>query len=80
MIAWPDPISETNGRIDDVRSELEKRIYDMHTDLVNRLDANNARIDRFFETTVTKYEHGKINERIARLEREVEDLRRQIAA
>ena len=72
--------SELGQKIDEVRSELGQRIDEIHSDLVNRLDANNARIDRFFETTVTKYEHGKMDERVARLERGMEVLRRQIAA
>ena len=72
--------SELGQKIDEVRSELGQRIDEIHSDLVNRLDANNARIDRFFETTITKYEHGKMDERVARLERGMEVLRRQIAA
>ena len=72
--------SELGQKIDDVRSELGQRIDEIHSDLVNRLDTNNARIDRFFETTVTKYEHGKMDERVSRLERGMEVLRRQIAA
>ena len=71
---------ETNKRIDDIRAELTLRFDEIHSDLINRLDANNARIDRFFETAVTKYEHGKMEERMTRLEREVDGLRRQLAA
>jgi len=80
-------LADQSRRIDEVRSELgqridetNKRIDETHSDLISRLDANNARIDRFFETAVTKYEHGKIDERVARLEHDVEDLRRRIAA
>ncbi len=70
---------ETNKRIDDIRAELTLRFDEIHSDLINRLDANNARIDRFFETAVTKYEHGKMEERVTRLEHEVDGLRRQLA-
>jgi len=73
-------IDETNKRIDDIRAELSPRFDEIHSDLINRLDANNARIDRFFETAVTKYEHGKMEKRVTRLEREVDVLRRQLAA
>ena len=73
-------IDETNKRIDGVRAEFTKRFDEIHSDLINRLDANNVRIDRFFETAVTKYEHGKMEERVTRLEREVDGLRRQLAA
>ena len=72
--------NETDKRIDDIRAELTLRFDEIHSDLINRLDANNARIDRFFETAVTKYEHGKMEERVTRLEREVDGLRRQLAA
>ncbi len=71
---------ETNKRIDDIRAELTLRFDEIHSDLINRLDANNARIDRFFETAVTKYEHGKMEERVTRLKSEVDVLRRQLAA
>ena len=80
-------IDETNKRIDDVRFELgqridetNKRIDAVHSDLIDRLDANNARIDRFFLESVSKDEHHKFDERVARLEREVETIRRQMAA
>jgi len=62
----------TNKRIDEVRAEFTKRFDEIHSDLINRIDANNTRIDRFFETAVTKYEHGKMEERVTRLECEVE--------
>ena len=70
---------ETDKRTDDIRAEFTKRFDEIHSDLINRLDANNARIDRFFETAVTKYEHGKMEERVTRLEHEVDGLRRQLA-
>jgi uncharacterized coiled-coil DUF342 family protein len=81
-------IDETNKKIDDVRSELtqridetNKKIDDVQMDLINRLDANNARIDRFFETSrATEYELRKIDDRVASLEHDVEDIRQQMAA
>jgi len=77
-------IDETNQRlgqrIDNVYSELLAKMQEVHSDLINRLDSNNARIDRFFESSVTKVEHEKMDERVSRLEREVEELRRRIAA
>ena len=71
-------IDEVNKRIDDIRAELTLRFDEIHSDLINRLDANNARIDRFFETAVTKYEHGKMEERVTRLEHDIDVLRRQM--
>ena len=73
-------IDETNKRIDEFRAEFTKRFDEIHSDLIDRIDTNNARIDRFFETAVTKYEHGKMEERMTRLEHEVDGLRRQLAA
>ena len=40
---------------------LTLRIDEIHSDLINRLDSTNARIDRFFGPAVTKYEHGKMD-------------------
>ena len=87
-------LADQSRRIDDVRSELgqridgtnkridetNKRIDAVHSDLIDRLDANNARIDRFFLESVSKDEHHKFDKRVSRLEREVETIRRQIAA
>ncbi|MEA2005233.1 MAG: hypothetical protein U9O50_03110 [Acidobacteriota bacterium] len=73
-------IDETNKRIDGVRTELSLKMDKTHSDLIARLDANNERIDRFFLISVTKEEHRKTDESVSHLEREVEDLRRQIAA
>ncbi len=84
-------IDETNNRIDAVRIELTQRIDGVHSellsklervhaDLISRLDANNARIDLFFQTSVSRGDHDKMDERVSRLERELEELRRRIAA
>ena len=80
--------SELTQRIDEVRSELTKRsdetnkkINDVQMDLIKRLDANNARIDLFFETSrTTKYELRKIDDRVASLEHDVEDIRQRMVA
>ena len=81
-------IDETNKKIDDVRSELtrkidetNKKINDVQMDLIKRLDANNARIDLFFETSrTTEYELRKIDDRVASLEHDVEDIRQRMVA
>ena len=49
-----------------------RALIKIHSDLINRIDANNARIYRFFETAVIKYEYGNMEERVTRLECEVE--------
>ena len=81
-------IDETNKKIDEVRSELtrkidetNKKINDVQMDLIKRLDANNARIDLFFETSrTTEYELRKIDDRVASLEHDVEDIRQRMVA
>lgn len=52
----------------------------MHSDLVNRLDANNERIDRFFLTAATKEEQARNDARLFRLEQGLEEVRQRLAA
>ena len=52
----------------------------MHSDLVDRLDANNERIDRFFLTAATKEEHARNDARLFRLEQGLEEVRQRSAA
>ncbi|MCF8082728.1 MAG: hypothetical protein K9M96_06520 [Deltaproteobacteria bacterium] len=72
--------SELTQRIDEIRTELTSRMDSNHADLVHRLDANNERIDRFFLTAATKEEQARVNERLGHLEREVDDIRKRVAA
>ena len=71
---------DVNKRIDDLRSELMSRMEDIYSDLVNRLDANNERIDRFFLTAATKEELARNDVRLFRLEQGLEELRQRLAA
>ena len=71
---------EVNKRIDDVRFELTTRMEDIHSDLVNRLDANNERIDRFFLAAATKEELARNDARLFRVEQGLEEVRRRLAA
>ena len=81
-------LADQSRRIDEVRSELtqridetNKKINDVQMDLIKRLDANNARIDLFFETSrTTEYELRKIDDRVASLEHDVEDIRQRMVA
>ena len=83
-----DVRSELTQKIDEVRSEIAKRsdetnkkINDVQMDLIKRLDANNARIDLFYETSrTTEYELRKIDDRVASLEHDVEDIRQRMVA
>jgi hypothetical protein len=69
-------IDETNNRIDAVREELSQRIDQTN----NRLDENNKRMDRLYEVIVRREEHVTVVERVTVLEREVNELKRRLAA
>jgi len=73
-------IDDTNKRIDDVRTELIIRMDKMHSDLVHRIDANNARIDEFFNTAATKEAQAAMDRRIIFLERDVAEVKQRMAA
>lgn len=66
-------------RIDSVRQELTERIETVRTDLIHRIDETNDRIARLYEVIVRKDEHGKLEEHVAHLEREVNELKRRAA-
>ena len=61
-------IDETNKRIDSVREELGERINEI-----------NKRIDRLYEVIVRRDEHSGLDRRVAKLEREIDDLKRMAA-
>ena len=61
-------IDETNNRIDDLRVELR-----------DEMAKTNSRIDRLYEVIVRRDEHYKLDERVADLEREVNELKRRAA-
>ena len=69
-------IDETNKRID----ETNKRIDAIHADLLKRIDEVNHRLNRLYEVIVRRDEHTQLEQRVLRLEQEVEEIRRKIAA
>ena len=83
-------IDETNKRIDAIREELKLEIIETNKridetnkriDETNkRIDETNTRLNRLYEVVVRRDEHSKIEARVAALERDVSDLKRQIAA
>ena len=76
-------IDETNKRIDAVREELKLEIIETNKriDETNkRIDETNTRLNRLYEVVVRRDEHSKIEARVAALERDVNELKRQIAA
>ncbi|MBW1697353.1 MAG: hypothetical protein JRH18_11760 [Deltaproteobacteria bacterium] len=73
-------IDETNNRIDMVREELTKRIDMVREEVGSEIKETNKRLDRLYEVIVRRDEHSKIEERVAALERDVNELKRRIAA
>ena len=73
-------IDETNRRIDSVREELTQRIDLVREELTLRINSLKEeltqRIDRLYEVIVRRDEHYKLDERVADLEREVNELKR----
>jgi len=79
-------IDETNKRIDSVREELSeridetnKRIDSVREDLGGKIDETNKRIDRLYEVIVRRDEHSRLDQRVAKLEQEIDDLKRMAA-
>ena len=80
----------TNKRIDDIQTQLvdqsrridetNKRIDQLHSDLLRRIDETNRSIARLYEVIVRRDEYQLILERVGRLERGLEDLRARVAA
>ncbi|MBW1962577.1 MAG: hypothetical protein JRJ04_14135 [Deltaproteobacteria bacterium] len=62
-------IDETNKRIDVVREELSRQDAEI-----------NRRLDRLYEVIVRRDEHSRVEERVAALERDVNELKRKLAA
>ncbi|RLB39941.1 MAG: hypothetical protein DRH12_10795 [Deltaproteobacteria bacterium] len=75
---------DQSRRIDEVREELSRRIDEVREELSRRIDETNkslnARIDRLYDVIVRRDEHTKLDERVTRLERDVQELKAKIAA
>jgi len=82
-----DKIDATNNRIDglraEVRSEISKvynRMQDIHSDLILRLDKQNARIDEFIATCARESDVVRLETRVQILEGEVKGMKERLAA
>jgi uncharacterized coiled-coil DUF342 family protein len=71
---------DQSRRIDELRSEFSQRMNTIHSDMVSRIDANNARIDLFFKDSASRSDQKQLEERMAKLEHEVAAMKQQIAA
>ena len=72
----------TNKRLDDINLHLadqSRRIDSVREELSERIDETNKRIDRLYEVIVRRDEHYKLDQRVADLERIVNDIRRKAA-
>jgi hypothetical protein len=80
-------LADQSRRIDGVREQLTHRLDSLREELPhrldetnNRIDETNKRIDRLYDVVVRRDEHVVVAERVAVLEREVDELKRRIAA
>lgn len=73
-------IDETNDRVDKVNADLIGRIGQVHAGLLSNIQRNNMRLDRLYEAIVRREEHNALENRVARLEGLVEELRQRVAA
>jgi septal ring factor EnvC (AmiA/AmiB activator) len=69
-------LADQSRRIDALREELSHRIDETN----KRIDETNKRIDRLYDVVVRRDEHFVVAERVAVLEREVNELKRRLAA
>jgi len=69
-------IDDTNKRIDDTN----KRMDFLRAELVGRIDETNRAIARLYEVIVRREEHQDLALRLRRLEQEVEELKKRLAA
>ncbi|MDY6862581.1 MAG: hypothetical protein SV062_06275 [Thermodesulfobacteriota bacterium] len=67
-------------RIDAVREDLTLRIDAVREDLTQRIDGMNNRMDRLYEVIVRKEEHYKLEQRVANLEIEINQIKTKLAA
>ena len=72
-------LADQSRRIDSVREELSQRIDDFRVELRDEMAKTNRRLDRLYEVIVRRDEHYKLDERVAHLEREVNELKRRAA-
>ncbi len=83
-------LADQSRRIDSVREELSERIDSVREELSERIDETNKRIDsvreelnqridRLYEVIVRRDEHYKLDQRVANLERVVNDLKLKAA-
>ena len=67
-------------KIDTVREELAQEIRDLRIELRAEIAKTNTRIDCLYEVIVRRDEHHKLEQRVANLERDVNELKRRLAA
>jgi tetrahydromethanopterin S-methyltransferase subunit G len=72
--------SELTEHIENVRSELTERIEKIHSDMILRNDETNRSIARLYEVIVRRDEHAELAARLSRLEHQVAELGKKLAA
>jgi chromosome segregation ATPase len=73
-------LADQSRRIDSLREELSERIDSVREELSERIDETNKRIDSLRENVIVRRdEHYKLDQRVADLERVVNDLKLKAA-
>ncbi len=72
-------LADQSRRIDSVREELSERIDETNKRIDSVREELNRRIDRLYEVIVRRDEHYKLDQRVANLERVVNDLKLKAA-
>jgi len=83
LLRHEERLNAINKRIDDINLHLadqSRRIDELRQELTGRINEINRRIDRLYEVVVRRDEHFKLDERVSRLEREVDELKSRLAA
>jgi vacuolar-type H+-ATPase subunit I/STV1 len=72
-------LADQSRRIDSLREELSERIDETNKRIDSLRENLNQRIDRLYEVIVRRDEHYKLDQRVADLERVVNDLKLKAA-
>ena len=72
-------LADQSRRIDSLRDELSERIDETNKRIDSLRENLNQRIDRLYEVIVRRDEHYKLDQKVADLERVVNDLKLKAA-
>jgi uncharacterized coiled-coil DUF342 family protein len=76
-------LDDVGKRLDDMNAHLvdqSRRIDALREELSTRIDNTNKRLDQLYEVIVRRDEHQQLAARVERLENEMADLKKRLAA